>query len=357
MAITSITITQENKIGSVDLLAVHSPLIFLIEVGYTGATPETLFVDIIVSAVNGGTFKCIAYADSTGIRTFAFIADEIIRGLMSSFDDTFNSVNTVYEDENLIKFVTLDFYDIDETFSDSVSFVACHAARQFGESPAMVDVYNNESDLIIGVQNFPTPVYFYNVTALANINILPGGSAIGGDSDRFYKKIFTTLTEGEIITQFEVNSSVVASKNIRVKNPCPGYRVLKYLDKNGQYRIFPFDKYYTINDKPDKVGDTNNFFTNLLTETNSKNIGYRNEREIGLIAIGVQPDELLLLADLFKSPRVYLYIGTAPEDTANNWLLLKNVTSSDNIVKNAKDIAQDVSVTITLPEQFQITML
>ena len=368
--ITNITVTQDNKISGSDLMAVFSPLIFICDVTYSGATPEKIYVDLYHNFDLLQRYKAIPYTDPTAtLRRFLFIADSIIRSYMQKFDDVYNSSDVTVSVPFMTKEFILNFIDPDnESTKDTTFFNAALGSRQFSENPNMVSQYNNDNELIIGIENFPSTVYFYSTRLDSdppvNFQIKPGTERTNDTGQKFFRKTFTNLIKGETTCNFYeyVGGTIIpvlkGTKTIRVKpKPCGDYKVLKYLNKDGQYRIYPFDSYYTISDKPEKIGDTNEFFASILNETNSKNIGYRCEREMILKSDSVPADELMLLADLQRSPRIYLYVGTSPSNTAADWLLLKDISFSDNIVRQPKKKFTDVSLTITLPETFNITML
>jgi hypothetical protein len=161
MAVTSITISQTNKTGNVDLLAVHNPLVFLVDVAYTSAAPETLYVELQDELGDEiETFAAIPYSDVGSIRTFAFIADDILRSYMESYADFESPVGTLEHVPNQTKQYGLRFYI--DAIEATVEFVACHAARQFGEDPAMEDIYTNDDDTYYGASGKPVYAYIYN---------------------------------------------------------------------------------------------------------------------------------------------------------------------------------------------------
>lgn len=164
MAITGIDIIQTNITASCNLLAVHSPVVFLVDVSYTSSVPEILNVDLLDSFDNVlNTFVCIPYSDRTGVRTFAFIAHEAIRAYIGSFDD-FESAEKVLEYcDGITREFKLTFYDPDaEETNDSVEFVAIHSARQFGETPYLESIYNNVDEYYYGAAGMPIYLYIYN---------------------------------------------------------------------------------------------------------------------------------------------------------------------------------------------------
>lgn len=163
MAVTNITISQDNKEGNCDLLSVHNPLIFLVDVTYTAEAPETLYVELqnedeeILE-----TFAAIPYEDSVSgnVRTFAFIASDILKAYMGEFDDFESPERTLEYVDGITRQFTLRFYI--GAIDDSVTFVAIHAARQYSENPALESIFNNQDEIYYGAEGLPIYVYFYN---------------------------------------------------------------------------------------------------------------------------------------------------------------------------------------------------
>lgn len=175
MSVSAITISQDNKLTGCNLLAIHNPLVFLIDVTYSGETPQKLYCDVINSeSVTLATYQCIPYQDISNYRQFAFVADQIIRGEMDDFKD-YNSDERVLEFvPNITKQFTLKFY-IDETLSAETDFTACHAARQYGDSPAMQSISQNTNEnTYIAGEGRPVYIYFYNDD---ETNVITVGSA------------------------------------------------------------------------------------------------------------------------------------------------------------------------------------
>lgn len=160
-----ILITQDNQLGSSDLLAVQSPLSFLIDFTYVGSAPNVLYCDIYNSDDDLlDTFKCIPYKDLVpGLRQFIFIADSVLRGYMDDFEEFVQTSGTFQFVDNITTEFKLTFRDPDDiALSVSTEFTACHASRQFGENPNMIEIFNNEIDCYITSENKPVYVYFYN---------------------------------------------------------------------------------------------------------------------------------------------------------------------------------------------------
>lgn len=168
MAITNINISQDNKIGESNLCPVHSPLVFLVDVTYTDETPSLLYVDVIDENSDVlETFKCIPYDDPlSNVRKFAFVANDVIKGIMNGFDDELQLNNTLQYVDDITKLLTLKFYDPDDpddsdTF-DSVTIDFVHGASQFSENPNFESIYNNEDSIYYGPDGHIVYVYFYN---------------------------------------------------------------------------------------------------------------------------------------------------------------------------------------------------
>lgn len=191
-----------------------------------------------------------------------------------------------------------------------------------------------------------------------------GSTLLGGDGAQGFVKLSYIATQkgfwrykttaDQIKNISATISSVIYSKQVIPLDTCTGDLVLKYLDKNGHYRFFNCNKYYATRDLPEKLGSINRFLTDILTDqSDSKNVGYRNKRTIEAVA-EVQADYLGKFADLYTSPRVYLKVGSG--DEAKDWLLVE-VRANDNIVRRRKANTGAISLTITLPEHYTISMI
>jgi len=153
-----------------------------------------------------------------------------------------------------------------------------------------------------------------------------------------------------------VNYVNVGSKTITPVAFCEGGKILKYLDSNGQYRFYPFNKYYQTTDTPVLIGKSNKLITSILTDqSNTQNVGYKNERILELVA-DVPTNELEKLTDIYTSPRVYLYNGNGVSDIAKDWLEV-TIQANESIVKRRKSNSGRIGITVTLPEHFTIKMI
>ena len=165
---------------------------------------------------------------------------------------------------------------------------------------------------------------------------------------------YKTTADSEKIVNFLVNYTIVATKNVIPISICTGELILKYLDKTGQYRFYPFNKYYRTSDEPEQIGTANKFITNILSDqTDKQNIGFRNTRKIELTT-DVPENQLEKLYDIYTSPRVYLYTGSGSSDTAEDWLEVNQIVN-DPVVRRRKRKNGRIDITIELPENYCIT--
>jgi len=165
MSISTMTITQDNKVGDSNLLPIHNPLVFLIEVEYVGADVNYIYCDVKdEDDILLATFKCIPYTDlSSTRRVFMFKADGILKGYMNDFDDIAQTVNSLIPVPDITKEFTLLFRDPEAVADDvSTTIIACRGSRQFGQNPNLTDQYNNEAENVYGEKDKECYVYFYN---------------------------------------------------------------------------------------------------------------------------------------------------------------------------------------------------
>lgn len=172
----------------------------------------------------------------------------------------------------------------------------------------------------------------------------------------YYKyKLASVPDTGAVIT-FEVGGTGTKTCTIVPQNLCTGKRILKYLNRDGQYRFYAFSKYYEEEDKPREIGMVNNIVTSILnSKAASKSVGYKSDRIIRLVSEPVSTTDLELLRDIYTSPRVYLYVGSTT-DTEDDWVLV-SVRANKSIRKEAKAKFSQIDIEVTLPETYSITML
>jgi hypothetical protein len=167
-----------------------------------------------------------------------------------------------------------------------------------------------------------------------------------------YYRFKTDVTDGRVVTLYK-NGVEAGTATIVQLDSCPGDRILKFLDSNGQYRFYNFNSFYGVQDNPSLIGTTNEFITSILdAQTNSKNLGYRNDRQLSLTG-EVNSDQLTILSDIYTSPRVYLYIGSNNSDQDKDWLEV-TIVGGDKTVRRRKAKNGSINLTIQLPEWFTI---
>lgn len=168
-----------------------------------------------------------------------------------------------------------------------------------------------------------------------------------------YKKIPTA--EGTSTIVFNVGGTPTVTHTIVTKKRCDNDQLVRYLDKNGQYRFYPFNRFWEKKDQPTEIGRTSELIISLLnSQTDSKSVGYRNKRIISLVAESVTSAELDILADLWTSPRVYLYIGDGTTDGLSDWVLCR-IVGGDNIVRRRKGEAGKIAIDLELPQNYCMT--
>lgn len=172
----------------------------------------------------------------------------------------------------------------------------------------------------------------------------------------YYRYKLSDPVKGEQTIKFFVNGALAKTCTIIGKKFCTQFRILKYLNKDGQYRFFPFNQFWQQANRPTLIGKVNKFVTSIIdSQASTLNIGYKNERKITLVAEMVSLDELEKLEDIYSSPRVYLYVGIGSTDNMEDWILVS--VTGDGIGKPKKANFKKVSIEVTLPEQYAITKI
>lgn len=196
MAITGISISQDNKVIDSNLVPIHSPVIFIADVTYTGLVPEVLNVEISDSTGLLDTYRAIPYADPLAtVRQFAFIANTAIKGLMDSFEDFHQLNETFLPVPDVTKEFTLKFVDPDNALIfDEVLINFLHGFNQFGDNPNKDAQYNNDEDIYFAGQDRFVYVYFYNDNASNNV-VIDGPILVEGNALDFDDADFTDFDD------------------------------------------------------------------------------------------------------------------------------------------------------------------
>lgn len=168
-------------------------------------------------------------------------------------------------------------------------------------------------------------------------------------------KIASVSASGNTVV-FKVGGTTTKTCTVIPINLCTGKRILKYLNRDGQYRFYPFTNIYEETEQPKEIGKVSNLITSILnSKTNAKSAGYKSDRTISLISDPIPTEHLEMVRDIYTSPRVYLYVGSGT-DTENDWVLV-TIKADKNIRREKKNKFTTLSLDLTLPETYSVTML
>ena len=172
----------------------------------------------------------------------------------------------------------------------------------------------------------------------------------------YYRYKLEGLTKGITNVTFYVNALPFVTHKVIARETCIGWRQLKWLDENGQYRFFAFLELYSIKDTSKSIGKTSNFIESLLsTQSDTKNIGQSTDRSVVLRAINVTSEERSILSSLGNSPRVFLYVGDFTKDEKVDYVQVE--VKTDGIALKEKPKTSNYEVTVMLPKYYNQTML
>lgn len=170
----------------------------------------------------------------------------------------------------------------------------------------------------------------------------------------YYRYKLNDLTVGTRTITFFKNGTPSGSKTIDVKEWCEGNKILKFLDRNGQYRFYPFNRYWETKDKPKLIGKASKIIESVLdSQSNTSNVGYKNTRTISLVAENVSETEMSVLADIYSSPRVFMYVGE-DTDLAKDWIQVEIKKGGQVSLRKAN--FGKIELDVILPEWYTIRM-
>lgn len=168
-------------------------------------------------------------------------------------------------------------------------------------------------------------------------------------------KIASVSASGNTVV-FKVGGTTTKTCTVIPINLCTGKRILKYLNRDGQYRFYPFTNVYDEIDQPKEIGKVSNLITSIVnSKTNAKSVGYKSERTISLTSDPIPTEQLEMVRDIYNSPRVYLYVGSGT-DTESDWILV-TVKADKSIRREKKNKFTTLQLDVTLPQTYSITML
>jgi len=172
----------------------------------------------------------------------------------------------------------------------------------------------------------------------------------------YYRYKLESLTKGIRNVPISVNNVLYVTHKVEVLPMCGDWVQLKWIDKNGQFRFFPFLELFSIKDAPKSIGETSNIIESLrYSQAENRQIGYNNDRSIVLRAQNVTASQRLILSDLFTSPLIYLYKGDFSEDNMDNYVIV--TIKGDNLVRSEKQRAGNFEITVNLPKHYTINKL
>ena len=172
----------------------------------------------------------------------------------------------------------------------------------------------------------------------------------------YYRYKLEGLTKGVTNVTFYVNALPFVTHKVLARETCTGWRQLKWLDDNGQYRFFAFLELYSIKDTSKSIGKTSNFIDSLMsTQSDTKNIGQSTDRNLILRAINVTSEERAILSSLGSSPRVFLYVGDFTKDEKVDYVQVE--VKTDGVALKEKQRPSNFEVTVMLPKRYNQTML
>ena len=170
----------------------------------------------------------------------------------------------------------------------------------------------------------------------------------------FYR--YKTTADSQKNVSFYVNTVLVSTKSITPIDSCNDDLIVKFLDFNGQYRFFNFYSKYEISNNPSKIGFVNKFITDIETaQSDISNVGYENEKQISA-SIDINSDMIEIFAQMYSSPRVYMYIGDGTTDLDSDWLEV-DIEFNNPISNIRRGNQANIDAIITLPKQYSIKMV
>jgi hypothetical protein len=172
----------------------------------------------------------------------------------------------------------------------------------------------------------------------------------------YYRLKLDSLPPGTYQKSFFVDGEEAVTHTLIIKDWCDNKKLLKFADSESQFRFFPFNTRWQSTDRPVSLGKVNKFITTLVdSQSNTKQVGYKNERVISLVADDITEDELNVLSDIYVSDQIFLYIGDGNSDAKSDWVQVE-ITGGDKTVRRRRNNSGQVNIEITLPEYFSITI-
>lgn len=345
MSVTSIAITQDNIVSGCNLLAAHSPLVFLIEA--TGSDfPDYLTVNIKDGSTTIDTFKAVAYQWVAGGQIYIFNADRILRAFMPSIDDQSQADDTISRCTYTGRKLTIEATH--ELLSDSVEIIPYVAARQRGQTEALTEIYENNTEKTFCFKDRYFYLHYYQQLDASIVLAIDTLTDAIDDAGLYRAKVkktslgITTVMAGE-------NESEDKTITIECLPNCSAGLYVKFLDSNnGHYKHWLFNNHYGLEGSTEDIGNIYASATNLLSPYR-KDIGKRLGKRYLLTADNLTSEMLEYLSPIGVTPRLYVEINS-------QWVLCR--IAQGNVPNRwRKGNAGSYSLIIEIPDQYTVTML
>lgn len=165
--VESITIIQDNKENGCELLSIHNPLVFICEIDYINELPTYILASLFDETDSLlSTFRCLFKSQDviSNKASYYFVANDVLKAYMGDYSDFKSEYNTPDFCDNFTKGFKIIFSsaDIDDEAIAVTEFIACCAARQYGESPCLEEIVNNSDMTYFGGVDNPVYIYVYN---------------------------------------------------------------------------------------------------------------------------------------------------------------------------------------------------
>jgi hypothetical protein len=190
--------------------------------------------------------------------------------------------------------------------------------------------------------------------------IIKNGSnkiSVDPNDDDFAELVFFAIQGLSVYCSIQVNQIYTLNPQqeliVNTFDSCGEGLYIRYLSKEGFYRTWLFNKYYTIEQEQKKIGELTYQGSDMAAR--SYNMGYKDAyRSYIATSEGVRKDIRKQLMDLFTSPAVYLWNGN-PGDADNeaDWMLV-DIEGSHQLIE--KQEFANFTITIKLPELYTQTL-
>ena len=362
-------IVQDNEStydnNTVTLFPLHSPITYIVECTYDSIETENIYVTIIKNGEVSDSFKPIKISHDIQSQklTFLFAADGILRSLFKGFEDvvpTLKNPDFYYTllMEDISDTVEIIFTNKDGTYNEKLIHSFIHATAQLGDILGRGAIQINDHKDYIAPRDWYAYVYFYNNTEGVEIKI-DDIAAATTERGQYRGLIKTNFTEDIKDIWLKKNDTLNSKKTLHLVDFCESSDLLiKYLDHNGEYRFWVFNKYHEVVNEVSNIGSVNQFITNITDSAGrTKQLG--NQSTI-IINASTTVDEKWrnIFNDLYVSPRVSIWkhnenISTEKEKKGR-WLDV--VVESNGILKYRKLNNTQEQVSFILSEQNTIKM-